>query len=58
VIGGRMADDDTPWDSERVQSALDARLAAGESLSQAAKAVAAVCGWQKRDVYALGQEKP
>ncbi len=56
VIGGAAEDGDELWDIERVRAALAERLAAGESLSQAAKAVAALSGWRKRDVYALGQE--
>jgi 16S rRNA (cytidine1402-2'-O)-methyltransferase len=54
MIGGAAEPADTPWDAERVHAALDARLQAGDSLSRAAKSVAAESGWSRRDVYALG----
>ncbi len=41
------------WDAARVEAALQARLAAGESRSAAAKAIASESGWKKRDVYQL-----
>lgn len=41
------------WDEDAVRAALHARIEAGESLSQAAKAVAAESGWNRRDVYGL-----
>lgn len=41
------------WDEAHVRAALAERLAAGESRSAAAKAVAAESGWKKSDVYAL-----
>lgn len=53
VISGKVFDQSL-WDEDRVQMALQARLDDGESLSQAAKAVAAESGWNRRDVYALG----
>lgn len=55
VIGG-VAADETVWDEARVQAAMRALLDEGESLSRAAKAVAAQSGWNRRDVYALGVE--
>ena len=55
VIGGAPPDDD--WDEARVREALYARLDAGDSLSRAAKAVAAESGWKKSDVYALGVDR-
>jgi 16S rRNA (cytidine1402-2'-O)-methyltransferase len=42
------------WDNDRVRAALRDRLAAGEPLSAAAKALAAECGWDRRAVYQLG----
>lgn len=54
VIGGRLAQDGEIWEEARVRQALQARIVGGESLSSAAKAVAALAGWNKRDVYALG----
>ncbi len=52
LIGGAAADE-SAWDETRVEAALDALLAEGESLSRAAKMVAAQSGWQRRAVYAL-----
>lgn len=51
VIGG--AEPTGPWTDDRVQAELHARMQAGESRSQAAKAVARLSGWKKSDVYAL-----
>jgi 16S rRNA (cytidine1402-2'-O)-methyltransferase len=56
VIGGAPEVSEA-WDEERVRSALQARLEAGETLSNAAKAVAAESGWDRRAVYALGTHK-
>ena len=42
------------WDAQQVVSTLRARLAGGESLSAAAKAIAKVSGWSKSKVYQLG----
>ena len=42
------------WNEREVRSALRARLAEGESLSSAAKAIARVSGWNKSAVYQLG----
>ncbi len=53
VVGGALQADDTPWDEDRVRDALQARLDSGDSLSSAARTVAAQSGWNKRDVYAL-----
>jgi 16S rRNA (cytidine1402-2'-O)-methyltransferase len=55
VIGGAV-EEVAVWDEASVRVALQGRLDAGESLSRAAKAVAAESGWHKRDVYALGRE--
>jgi 16S rRNA (cytidine1402-2'-O)-methyltransferase len=52
VIGGQTVSDD-PWDEDRVREALLARITAGESRSQAAKAVASESGWKKSDVYSM-----
>jgi 16S rRNA (cytidine1402-2'-O)-methyltransferase len=53
VIGGAAADESV-WDETRVRAALLALLDNGESLSRAAKTVAAQSGWNRRNVYALG----
>lgn len=57
VIGGAPLTDDTPWDEARVREALYTRLDAGDSLSSAAKAVAAESKWNRREVYALGANR-
>lgn len=44
------------WDEQRVRTALQTRLKAGDSLSYAAKMVAAESGWKKGDVYELGKK--
>lgn len=54
VVGGASDEDAAQWDESRVRAALHDRLNAGESLSSAAKAVAAQSGWNRRAVYALG----
>ncbi len=41
------------WDVEQVRGCLAARLAEGVSRSQAAREVAALAGWARREVYAL-----
>ncbi len=46
--------EDVNWNEREVLSALRARLAEGESLSSAAKAIAKVSGWGKSAVYQLG----
>lgn len=55
VIGG-VPESAEAWDEARVRAALEARLDAGDSLSYAAKAVAAESGWRKSDVYELGKK--
>jgi len=54
VIAGGEVPVPVIWDEVRVQAALEARLEAGEPLSQAARAVAAESGWERRAVYNLG----
>ncbi len=55
VIGG--AEDETaadqPWDEDRVRAALQDRLEAGAGRKDAARAVADLAGWNRRDVYNL-----
>ena len=53
LIGGATIDD-SAWDETRVRAALAEQLEAGESLSRAAKHIAAQSGWKRRDVYHLG----
>ncbi len=52
VIGGKPSRDRL-WTEAQVRAALRERLAAGESRTTAAKAIAADSGWKKRDIYAL-----
>jgi len=52
VVAG-ASPEDAVWDEVRVREALDAHLTQGMSRSQAAREVAALCRWRKRDVYAL-----
>ncbi len=52
VVEGAPAES-ARWDESRVRAALQALLAQGISPSQAARDVAAQCGWSRRDVYAL-----
>lgn len=42
------------WEETQVREALRQRLQAGESLKDAAKAIANQADWKKNDVYALG----
>ena len=44
------------WDQDRVETALADRLAAGLSAKAAVGEVTTLCGWPKREVYALVQQ--
>ena len=55
VIAGDTTDDQA-WPEDKVRSALQARLDAGEKLNRAAKAVAKDSGWHKREVYDLAHD--
>jgi conserved hypothetical protein TIGR00096 len=57
VIGGAPVDDAVVWEERAVRAALRQRLAEGEPLRMAAKAVGAESGWDRRAVYALGLEE-
>ncbi|MCU0465154.1 MAG: 16S rRNA (cytidine(1402)-2'-O)-methyltransferase [Anaerolineae bacterium] len=50
------APEPSAWDEARVRDALRARLAAGDSRSAAAKAVAAESGWKRSTVYDIDLE--
>jgi 16S rRNA (cytidine1402-2'-O)-methyltransferase len=52
VIAGAPEDAER-WDVEQVRVALASRIATGLSRSQAAREVAALSGWSRRDVYNL-----
>lgn len=56
LLGGAPAAD-LVWDESRVRAALQQKLAQGAALSAAAREVAAVSGWKKKAVYALGLEE-
>jgi 16S rRNA (cytidine1402-2'-O)-methyltransferase len=54
VVAGAPETPPEVWDEDRVRGALLERLEAGEGLSAAAKALAAVTGWDRRAIYQLG----
>jgi 16S rRNA (cytidine1402-2'-O)-methyltransferase len=54
LIGGATPSAPEIWDEARVLSALRARLAAGERLKDAAKALAAESGWDRKAIYGMG----
>ncbi|HEX2908880.1 MAG TPA: hypothetical protein VHO69_18555, partial [Phototrophicaceae bacterium] len=56
VLGGKTPEAQEKWDEVRVCSALMLRLKAGEPLSRAARAIAGMSGWERRDVYTLGTD--
>ncbi len=51
VIGGAPGEE--RWDEERVRAALEERMRAGMSPARAAREVAALSGWPRREVYSL-----
>lgn len=53
VIAGAPAGSER-WTEKAVRAALEERLAAGDSLSYAAKSIAKASGWHKGEVYKLG----
>jgi 16S rRNA (cytidine1402-2'-O)-methyltransferase len=53
VIGG--ADAPARWSEAAVRAALDERVTLGESRSEAAREVAKLSGWSKREVYRLAE---
>ena len=54
LIGGAPPREPEAWDEARVRAALAARLDAGERLKDAAKALAAESGWDRRTIYGFG----
>jgi len=56
VVAG--APEEARWAEERVQAALHEEIDHGASSSEAAKRVAALSGWNKREVYALLSKDP
>jgi 16S rRNA (cytidine1402-2'-O)-methyltransferase len=57
MVGGAPPQSVETWDAARVRAAVGARIAAGEPLSSAAKAVAAASGWNRKAVYGLWVEE-
>jgi 16S rRNA (cytidine1402-2'-O)-methyltransferase len=57
VIAGALPETQAVWNEEQVQAALQSHLDAGESLTSAAKAVAAESGWERRAIYGLGMNR-
>lgn len=53
VIGGKPVETLETWDEARVRTLLEEQIAAGHSRKDAARMVAEVSGWNKRDVYNL-----
>ncbi len=57
LVSGKIEEESAgPWDEDRVQAALQARLDAGESRKDAARAIAQESGWNRRDVYNLNMD--
>lgn len=54
AIGGAPERSPITWDEAAVVAALRARLAEGEPLKAAAKALAGHTGWDRRAIYSLG----
>lgn len=57
VVGGALEAEAREWTDAEVRQALRERIAAGEPLSGAARAIATLAGWDRRDVYGLGVEE-
>ncbi len=53
LIGGGVVQDQA-WTEAKIRAELTQRLADGQSRSEAAKEIAQLSGWQKRDIYNLG----
>ena len=51
---GKFAAKDERWDKQQVSDALNELLTQGMSHSAAARRVAALSGWARSEVYALG----
>ncbi|RLC77154.1 MAG: 16S rRNA (cytidine(1402)-2'-O)-methyltransferase, partial [Chloroflexi bacterium] len=56
VIGGAPEGEREHWDERQVRAALDDLLAQGVRRSVAARRVAAISGWGRKEVYRLGLE--
>jgi 16S rRNA (cytidine1402-2'-O)-methyltransferase len=57
ILGGAPPRTQTVWDEAQVRAVLRERLQTGDSLKDAAKAISAAAGWDRRSVYDLGVEE-
>lgn len=57
VLAGAAETVPVVWDEDRIRAALAERLATGDSLSSAARNLAAESGWERRAIYALGLDE-
>lgn len=57
LLGGAPPREPETWDEARVRAALATRLASGERLKDAAKALATESGWDRKAIYAMGIEE-
>jgi hypothetical protein len=57
VIAGAPPEVQSIWDEAQVRAYLRERLTGGESLKDAAKAISAEAGWDRRAVYQLGLDE-
>ena len=57
VIAGASPEVQSIWDEAQVRAYLRERLTGGESLKDAAKAISAEAGWDRRAVYQLGLDE-
>ena len=53
VIGGALNDSSEAWTADRVRAVFSARVDAGETRSDAARATAAESGWERRVIYKM-----
>lgn len=54
LIAGAPESTPIVWSEQQIRTALRKHIAAGESLSSAARALANESGWERRAIYALG----
>ena len=57
LLGGAPPKVQMVWDEAQVRATLRQRLQAGDSLKDAARAISAAAGWDRRSVYNLGLEE-
>ncbi|MEP6986485.1 MAG: 16S rRNA (cytidine(1402)-2'-O)-methyltransferase, partial [Chloroflexota bacterium] len=54
VMAGAPQTEPVVWDEDQIRAALAERIAAGDSLSSAARTLASESGWERRAIYDLG----